>query len=215
MANVKESMDVLLQSDGAMCTAIVDANSGMVLGQSGTGLDLELAAAGNTEVVRAKLKTMKSLGLNDKIEDILITLGTQLFVRWLRKKACLSIWCWTKANRIWPWLAVTVRKWNPRCRCNLLSPRHAFWLAGLFLIPLFLFPFPFSLLLPGNLLCLSVGLLLVVSPGALFYHLLYVWGDGMMLLEKSFRNGGIKACRLNKVECFRVSIHQCCQAGQA
>lgn len=80
MANVKESMDVLLQSDGAMCTAIVDADSGMVLGQAGTGLDLELAAAGNTEVVRAKLKTMKSLGLNDKIEDILITLGTQYHI---------------------------------------------------------------------------------------------------------------------------------------
>ncbi len=80
MANVKESMDQLLQSDGAMCTAIVDANSGMVLGQAGTGLDLELAAAGNTEVVRAKLKTMKSLGLNDKIEDILITLGTQYHI---------------------------------------------------------------------------------------------------------------------------------------
>lgn len=80
MANIKESMDALLQSDGAMCTAIVDANSGMVLGQSGTGLDLELAAAGNTEVVRAKLKTMKSLGLNEKIEDILITLGSQYHI---------------------------------------------------------------------------------------------------------------------------------------
>lgn len=80
MANIKESMDTLLQSDGAMCTAIVDANSGMVLGQAGTGLDLELAAAGNTEVVRAKLKTMKSLGLNDKIEDILITLGSQYHI---------------------------------------------------------------------------------------------------------------------------------------
>ncbi|MEQ3637523.1 hypothetical protein [Alcanivorax sp.] len=80
MANIKESMDALLQSDGAMCTAIVDANSGMVLGQSGTGLDLELAAAGNTEVVRAKLKTMKSLGLNEKIEDILITLESQYHI---------------------------------------------------------------------------------------------------------------------------------------
>ena len=43
----------------------------------GKYLDLDLAAAGNTEVVRAKMRTMKSLNLNDTIEDILITLGKQ------------------------------------------------------------------------------------------------------------------------------------------
>ncbi|MDR2678018.1 MAG: hypothetical protein LBB51_01085, partial [Zoogloeaceae bacterium] len=42
--------------------------------------DIELAAAGNTEVVRAKLATMKSLKLDDVIEDILITLGKQYHV---------------------------------------------------------------------------------------------------------------------------------------
>lgn len=80
MANLNESLDKLLSVDGAMCAAIVDSESGMILGQAGTGLDLELAAAGNTEVVRAKHKTMASLGLDDHIEDILITLTKQYHI---------------------------------------------------------------------------------------------------------------------------------------
>lgn len=81
MSDVKKSLDLLLSIDGAMCTAIVDASSGMILGQAGSGLDLEVAAAGNTEVVRAKLRTMRDLGLGDEaIEDILITLGKQYHI---------------------------------------------------------------------------------------------------------------------------------------
>ena len=80
MATVNESLNGLLKTDGAMCAALVDSNSGMMLGGAGQGMDLELAAAGNTEVMRAKLKTMKSLGLADAIEDILITLGKQYHI---------------------------------------------------------------------------------------------------------------------------------------
>jgi len=43
----------------------------------GAAFSLEVAAAGNTEVVRSKRKTMKALSLNDHIEDMLITLGKQ------------------------------------------------------------------------------------------------------------------------------------------
>ncbi|MDR2333179.1 MAG: hypothetical protein LBE61_06820 [Burkholderiaceae bacterium] len=80
MANLNESLQDLMTMEGAICAAIVDYNSGMMLGNIGSGVDMELAAAGNTEVVRAKMKTMKALGLNDAIEDILITLGRQYHI---------------------------------------------------------------------------------------------------------------------------------------
>lgn len=80
MANIRQSLEDLLTVDGAMCAAVVDSASGMMLGSAGSGVDLEVAAAGNTEVVRAKAKTMRQLGLNDVIDDILITLGKQYHI---------------------------------------------------------------------------------------------------------------------------------------
>lgn len=80
MATLNDSLASLMQIEGAMCVAVVDASSGMLLGQAGTGLDLDIAAAGNTEVVRSKMKTMTALGLKDAIEDILITLGSQYHI---------------------------------------------------------------------------------------------------------------------------------------
>src|SRR5262249_12656695 len=76
--NVKDALVKLNQMDGFVGAALVDSESGMLLGQEGGGsLNLEIAAAGNTEVVRAKRKTMANLALKDGIEDILITLGKQ------------------------------------------------------------------------------------------------------------------------------------------
>jgi hypothetical protein len=72
---LKEAMAI----EGATGVALVDWNSGMALGTLGGGkyLDLDLAAAGNTEVVKAKMRTLESLRLSDSVEDILITLSTQ------------------------------------------------------------------------------------------------------------------------------------------
>ena len=80
MATIKQTLDELLSLDGALCAAVVDSTSGMILGSAGSGVDIEVEAAGNTEVVRSKLKTMRALGLNDVIEDILITLGKQYHI---------------------------------------------------------------------------------------------------------------------------------------
>ena len=59
MSNLNDSLNQLIAVDGALCAAIVDSSSGMLLGSAGSGVDMELAAAGNTEVVRAKTKTMR------------------------------------------------------------------------------------------------------------------------------------------------------------
>jgi hypothetical protein len=78
MATAKETLPKLMDIDGCIGCCIVDSNSGMMLGAAGGGsMSLEVAAAGNTEVVRSKRKTMKALNLSDQIEDMLITLGRQ------------------------------------------------------------------------------------------------------------------------------------------
>ena len=77
----KINLDALTAIDGFIGACLVDSSSGMMLGALGGGpVDLELAAAGNTEVLRAKLKTMGSLKLQDNIEDILISLRKQYHV---------------------------------------------------------------------------------------------------------------------------------------
>ena len=77
--NIETALKEAMSIEGALGAALVDWDSGMPLGTLGGGkyLNLELAAAGNTEVVRAKMRTVQSLNLNDTIEDILITLTKQ------------------------------------------------------------------------------------------------------------------------------------------
>ncbi len=80
MAAVETALkDIMGSIDGTIGVALVDYNSGMALGLIGGGpeLDLNVAAAGNTDVVRAKLRAMELLNLNEAIEDILITLSSQ------------------------------------------------------------------------------------------------------------------------------------------
>ena len=77
---------------GALCAMLVDSFSGRILRQIGSGVDLEVAAAGNTKVVRAKLKT-RALGLSGVIKDIFITLGkSYLIIRPMARKEGLLIY---------------------------------------------------------------------------------------------------------------------------
>lgn len=50
----------------------------MALASGGNpGFDLDVAAAGNSNVVRAKLRTMQEIDIDAEIEDITITLSNQ------------------------------------------------------------------------------------------------------------------------------------------
>lgn len=79
MSELEHALKEAMNITGAVGVALVDFDSGMMLGSAGGGpsLDLEVAAAGNTEVVRAKMNTMAQLGMKESIEDILITLENQ------------------------------------------------------------------------------------------------------------------------------------------
>ena len=82
MPDMDSALKDAMQIDGAIAVALVDYSSGMALGTLGGGhdLDIAVAAAGNTEVVRAKIRTLEMLKLSDPIEDILITLASQYHV---------------------------------------------------------------------------------------------------------------------------------------
>ena len=82
MSNLETSLKEMMAIDGALGCAVVDYSSGMALGVLGgsKSLDLQVASAGNTEVVRAKMRTIEQLGLKDAVEDILITLSNQYHI---------------------------------------------------------------------------------------------------------------------------------------
>ena len=113
MANTESALkEAITVIDGALGAALVDYSSGMALGTVGGGkdLDLSVAAAGNTDVVRAKVRTMEQLGLKDAIEDILITLGTQYhLIRLMKGRG---------ANGLFLYLALD------KDRANLAMARH-------------------------------------------------------------------------------------------
>lgn len=83
MQKLQDSLVKALSIDGALGVALGDWKTGMGLGYKGTNspafpeANLELAIAGNTEVIRAKMRVAESLKFTDRIEEILIILETQ------------------------------------------------------------------------------------------------------------------------------------------
>jgi len=71
-------LEKLLSFDGAMCVAVVDSETGMILGKAGSGVDIDLAASGASVILRARLASIKALGGDEKIDDVLISLSSQV-----------------------------------------------------------------------------------------------------------------------------------------
>lgn len=67
-------------ANGFIAASLVDLDSGMTLAikASRTDFDLTAASAYNSELVKQKLKIMRTLGLSGAIEDMLITLTDQI-----------------------------------------------------------------------------------------------------------------------------------------
>ena len=70
MSNIDHTLDMAANIKGAFAIAIVDYESGMTLGSRGGSaeFDLDVAAPGNSEVMRAKLDVMQKLGLRNKAQ---------------------------------------------------------------------------------------------------------------------------------------------------
>ncbi|MEU4091544.1 hypothetical protein [Streptomyces sp. NPDC026673] len=103
MANIETSLKETMTSiEGSMGAALVDYTSGMALGTIGGGKDLDLtvAAAGNTDVIRAEIRAMKELGVKEDIEDVLITLGGQYhLIRLLKNRSGKGLFLYLVLNK--------------------------------------------------------------------------------------------------------------------
>lgn len=77
--NIALVLPSALELDGAKGVALGDYRSGMALGfeSRNGGINLEIAVAANSEVIRSKLSAIRQLGLKDHIEDILISLQNE------------------------------------------------------------------------------------------------------------------------------------------
>ncbi|MBL9107429.1 MAG: hypothetical protein JNL82_41470 [Myxococcales bacterium] len=95
MASINKSLEEAMKIDGAIAVALADWDSGLCLGTAGGGarLNVEVAAAGNCQVVKAKMAIMTELGIKGAIQDILITLDDQVhLIRPLRRGDTLFLY---------------------------------------------------------------------------------------------------------------------------
>lgn len=112
MSNIDQALDMAANIKGAFAVALVDYDSGMTLGSRGGSaeFDLDVAAPGNSDVVRSKLDVIQKLGIRESIEDILITLNTQYhLIRLIRGQTSEKLFFYLVLNRAQANLALARR----------------------------------------------------------------------------------------------------------
>jgi hypothetical protein len=112
MSNIDHALDAAVNIKGAFAVALVDFDSGMTLGSRGGSaeFDLDVAAPGNSDVVRTKLDVIQKLGTREVIEDILITLSSQYhLIRLIRGQSNENLFFYLVLNRAQANLAMARR----------------------------------------------------------------------------------------------------------
>ena len=94
--------------EGFIGACLVDSGTGLMLASRGGGpINLEAAAALNSQVVRAEQQVIETLGTQDRIEDILITVGKQIHLIRPFEKApdVFCTWSWRRRPEPLAWRA--------------------------------------------------------------------------------------------------------------
>jgi predicted regulator of Ras-like GTPase activity (Roadblock/LC7/MglB family) len=84
----------IMAIDGALAAALVDHSTGLTLERVGSGatIDLDLAGAAMTEVVKSQRRAMTLLNISGAIEDLLVTLHGQYHMLYLLPKTTLFLY---------------------------------------------------------------------------------------------------------------------------
>ncbi len=77
-APLRQALELAVQVDGGLAAGVADIAGGANLATAGGGIDVVAAASGLATVLRTKLKAIALLRLAEPLEDVVVTLGTQL-----------------------------------------------------------------------------------------------------------------------------------------
>lgn len=82
MVAVGNQLKALNQLEGYIGSCVVDCAAGVLLASNGGSpqIKLDLAGIGNCELLQAKRRSLEALGLEDQVEEIVVTLSAQYHV---------------------------------------------------------------------------------------------------------------------------------------